>query len=220
MMVKNPNYKSLLARYDHLGGVKIIDGDDRKEILIHVVLSAGEYAAIKTSTPQRVGSPGQPMAEKTHLGWTIMSPGQEDQESPLTDYEQLCALDVLGLADSHENDQQQVYEEFKEQLGRSDAGWYETKLPWKGNHPPLPSNERGSKRRLDQLIRKLEKNGQYAEYNEIIQDQLQQGVIEITPTEPTEKEYYIPHKGVTRKRVQSCVSYMMHWREKMSINHH
>ena len=91
---------------------------------------------------------------------------------------------MLGLADSHETDQKQVYEEFKEQLGRSDPGWYETKLPWKG--------ERGSKRRLDQLIRKLGKNGQYAEYNEIIQDPLQQGVIEIAPTEPTGKEYYIP----------------------------
>ena len=148
------------------------------------------------------------MAEKTHLGWTIMPPGQEDQESrvfltqsALTDYEQLCALDVLGLTDSHENDQQQVYEEFKEQLGRSDTGWYETKLPLKGNHAPLPSNERGSKRRLDQLIRKLEKNGQYVEYNKIIQDQLQQGAIEIALMEPT--GYYIPHKGVTRQNAES-----------------
>ena len=77
-MVKNPNYESLLARYDHHGGV---DGDVREEIPIHVLLGAGEYAAINTSTPQRVGSPGQPMAEKTHLGWTMMSPKQEDQES-------------------------------------------------------------------------------------------------------------------------------------------
>jgi hypothetical protein len=124
-------------------------------------------------------------------------------QSTLTDYEQLCALDVLGLADSHENDQQEVYEEFKEQLERNDAGWYETKLPWKGNHPTLPSNERGSKRRLDQLIRKLEKNDQYSEYNDILQDQLQKGVIEIAPREPTGKEFYIPHKGVTRKNAES-----------------
>jgi hypothetical protein len=76
-------------------------------------------------------------------------------------------------------------------------------LPWKGNHPTLPSNERGSKRRLDQLIRKLEKNDQYSEYNDILQDQLQKGVIEIAPREPTGKEFYIPHKGVTRKNAES-----------------
>jgi hypothetical protein len=81
MMVKNPNYESPLAKYNHLNGIKIADGDDREHVPIHVVLSAGEYAAIKTSTPLRIGSPGQPVAEKTQLGWTIMSPGQEDQES-------------------------------------------------------------------------------------------------------------------------------------------
>ena len=48
-------------------------------------------------------------------------PGSEDVDSPIlltesvtTDYEQLCALDVLCLADSsNENDQQIVYLEFK-----------------------------------------------------------------------------------------------------------
>jgi hypothetical protein len=74
MVVKNPNYDRLLATYTHLKGVTIDDGDDREEIPIHVVLGAGDYAAIKTSTPQRIGAPGQPVAERTQLGWTIMSP--------------------------------------------------------------------------------------------------------------------------------------------------
>ena len=83
-----------------------------------------------------------------------MSSGREEKDGPAlltrstsTDYEQLCALDVLGLADTHENDQQAVYKEFKEQLVRDEAGWYQTSLPWKGNHPPLPMNETGSKKR-------------------------------------------------------------------------
>ena len=104
-----------------------------------------------------------------------MSPRREDVGSPLlltqsalVDYEHLCSLDVLGLADSHKNDQLEVYEEFKEQLERSPAGWYETKLPWKVNHPTLPTNEAGSKRRLEQLVRKLERNGKYEEYDSII----------------------------------------------------
>lgn len=93
MMVKNTNYESQLARYNHLNGIKIADGDDRQKIPIHVVLGAGEYAAVKTSTPLRMGPPGQTVLEKTQLRWTIMSPGQQDQEShvfltrsTLTDY--------------------------------------------------------------------------------------------------------------------------------------
>ena len=75
------------------------------------------------------------------------------------DYEDLCKLDVLGLADSPSGDQSVVYDEFKEQLRRSEEGWYETGLPWKGNHAPLPNNKEGSLRRLASLVRKLEKNG-------------------------------------------------------------
>ena len=56
------------------------------------------------------------------------------------DYEELSKLDVLGLKDNPSGDQEIVYKEFKEQLTRSSEGWYETSLPWKGNHPPLPNN--------------------------------------------------------------------------------
>lgn len=210
LTLDNPNYATLLSKYSHLKGVKIEDNNTRLQIPIHVVLGTSEYATIKTSTAQRVGKPGQPVAENTLLGWSLMSPGREDVGSPmlltqsaLTDYEQLCALDVLGLANTHDNDQQAVYEEFKEQLERNPASWYETKLPWKGNHPTLPTNEAGSNRRLDQLICKLEQNGQYEEYDSIIQNQLQEGIVEPAPETPTGKVFYIPHKGVNRENAES-----------------
>jgi hypothetical protein len=44
-------------------------------------------------------------------------------------------MDVLGLADNPEHDQHEVYAEFREQLTRSEEGWYETGLPWKSNYP-------------------------------------------------------------------------------------
>ena len=204
LTLDNPNYATLRSKYSHLKGVKIEDNDSRLQIPIHVVLGASEYATIKTSTAQRVGKPGQPVAEKTLLGWTLMSPGGEDVGSPvlltqsaLVDYEELCSLDVLGLADSHKSDQIEVYEEFKEQLEQGPAGWYETKLPSKAKHPTLPTNEAGSKRRLEQLIRKLERN------DSIIQEQLQDGVVEPAPDVATGKEFYIPHKGVTRENAES-----------------
>ena len=90
-------------------------------------------------------------------------------------------MDVLRLADTHENNQHAVYDEFMEQLERNLAGWYEAKLPWKGTHPQLATNEAGSKRRLEHLVRKLERAGQYEEYDNIIQEQLAQGVVEPVP---------------------------------------
>ena len=67
------------------------------------------------------------------------------------EYEELCRLDVLGLADSPPYDQQAVYSEFKEQLVRSEQGWYETGLPWKGDWSTLPNNENGSLQLLHAL---------------------------------------------------------------------
>ena len=83
LTLENPNYATLLSKYSHLKGVKIEDNDTRPQIPIHVVLGASEYATIKTSTAQRVENPGQPVAEKTRLGWTLMSPGREDVGSPV-----------------------------------------------------------------------------------------------------------------------------------------
>ena len=87
---------------------------------------------------------------------------------------------------------------FKKQLERGSAGWYEASLPWKSSHPDLPTNETGSQRKLENLIKRLKRNGTYQQYDEVIQDQLKQGVIEPALLKPTEKEFNIPHKGVVK----------------------
>ena len=127
----------------------------------------------------------EPIAKKTKLGWTIISPGKEvdltamfmTQTSSL-DYETLCRLDVLGIADSASGDEDEVYSEFKEQLKRDEEGWYEAGLPWKGNHPSLPSNEAGSLRRLTSLVKKLRSQGIIERYDQEIQDQIKEGIVE------------------------------------------
>ena len=78
-----------------------------------------------------------------------------------TDFERLCRLNVLGLKDTSESDQGVVYEDFKENFARNPAGWYETNLSWNPDHPDLSTNETGSRRRLNNLVRKLERNGNY-----------------------------------------------------------
>jgi len=64
-------------------------------------------------------------------------------------------------------------------------------------------NEKGSKKLLEQLIRKLQRNDQYQDYNNLIQEQLNQGVVETAHERPSGKEFYIPHKTVARKDAET-----------------
>lgn len=210
LTVDNPHYEELIRDHAHLKGITVNDYDKKSKLPVHIVLGSGEYARIKTKSLPRIGKEHEPVAELTKLGWFLMSPGQEfDQNVMLvtqtsqSDYEQLCRLDVLGLEDTPENNQENVYSEFKEQLVRDRQGWYETGLTWKGNHPQLPTNKKGSLRRLDNLVRKLERTDSYNDYDQVITDQLREGIIEPALGEPVNKEFYIPHKAVIKENASS-----------------
>ncbi|XP_046862784.1 uncharacterized protein LOC124456361 [Xenia sp. Carnegie-2017] len=185
LFVDNPIYKALVRSYSHLAGVKIEDDDQKPKLPVHLILGATDYMRIKTSEKPRVGKVGEPVAEKTKFGWTILAQGKELDyavmflsQTSQSDYEELCRLDVLGLADKPKNDQHEVYAEFQEQLVRSEEGWYETGLPWKGNHPQLQSNYKGSLRRLANLQRRLHQKGLTNSYSEIIEQQKVGGIVE------------------------------------------
>ena len=210
MMVDNPRYKMLVRKHRHLKGATMVDSHDRPRLPVHIILGNSECPRISTTEPQRVDREWDPVAGYTKLGWTITSPGREiDTTSMLltqtsrVDYEELCKLDVLGLADSPSGDQGVVYDEFKEELRRSEEERYETGLPCKGNHSPLPNNKDGSLRRLASLVRKLEKNGSIDDYSAVIQEQLVEGIVERAPNSVEGREFYIPYKGVLRETAES-----------------
>ena len=119
------------------------------------------------------------------------------------EYEELCRMDVLGLADTPPYDQRDVYSEFKEQLVRSGEGWYETGLPWKGDRSNLPNNANESLQRLHTHTRKLDQSGQREEYDSILSEQKEHGVVEIAERPAQVVEFYIPHKPVVRENAES-----------------
>ncbi|XP_028408199.1 uncharacterized protein LOC114530777 [Dendronephthya gigantea] len=210
LTLDNPRYADIIANHSHLQGINMHDNDQKERLPVHLILGTGDYSKIKTATKPRVGSPGEPVAELTKFGWTIMSPGKEIDLNNMfstqvhrEEYEKLCRLDVLGLEDSATGDQHDVYNEFKEQLSRSGEGWYETDLPWKGNHPPLPSNKTGSLKRLDNLVKKLEKQDILEKYDKIIMEQAQEGIVEVAEPEAVGKEFYLPHKAVIKESAET-----------------
>ena len=106
LALTNPGYKDILAKYNHLRGVEIDDVDLKKELPVHLILGTSEYTRIKTETTPKMRKPGEPIAELTHFGWTLMSPGSEPDltnmfltQTSKVDFEELCRLDVLGLED-------------------------------------------------------------------------------------------------------------------------
>jgi hypothetical protein len=210
LYVDNPNYTTLINSYQHLDGVQMDDKDQKPKLPVHLILGAGDYMRIKTNEKPRVGKIGEPVAGRTKFGWTILAQGKELDYSAVfltqtsqCDYEELCRMDVLGLADNPEHDQHEVYAEFREQLTRSEEGWYETGLPWKGNHPQLPNNYNGSLRRLANLQRKLQLNGLTDSYSKIIDTQKAEGIVETASQDPQGVEFYIPHKPVIRESAES-----------------
>ena len=63
LTVHNPKFNEMIRRYAHLQCVVMEDTDDRDELPVHVILGASG----------KLGRIGEPVADKTRFGWTIMS---------------------------------------------------------------------------------------------------------------------------------------------------
>ena len=147
------------------------------------------------------------MVEETTFGWVIHGGDDYSSENAcmfvreVNDYERLYSLDVLGVEDRGENDQLEVLTEFRESVTRQDDGRYEVSIPWIPGSKLTTTNEQPSRRRLFNVNKKLVKDENLKrEYEKIIEDQLDSGVIERVPERPTgERVYYMPHKPVVRQ---------------------
>ena len=57
------------------------DYDDKELLPVHIILGANEYAKIRANENLRVGQTGEPVAKHTKLGWSLMSPGEDDKRA-------------------------------------------------------------------------------------------------------------------------------------------
>lgn len=202
--------------YEHLSGLQLADScvevEDSK---IDVLIGSDHYWKIVTGTVVR-GSDG-PTAIETRLGWVLSGPAHGLQESTsltftaqsshmlrvdcFTDTDSLAAglkrfwdLESLGIL----KEERSLGEEFVQQITFK-GGRYEVHLPWRESHPHLPDNYVLCKRRLNGLLKRLSQNPEHLkQYDSVIRDQLEQGIVEVV--DPTAHEvgrlHYLPHHGV------------------------
>ena len=103
-----------------------------------------------------------------------------------------------------ENDK--VYQEYLNSVDYQN-GQYLVKLPWKDEHPPLPSNYRRAKAQLMSLLGTFEKDSKKFElYDKVIKDQLDMGFIERVNESFHSQEncHYLPHHGGAKNTIASC----------------
>ena len=129
--VLNPHYEDITQTYTHLQGVQKEDSDNKEFLPVHVIFGASEYVNIKTKKDAKVGQKGEPVAEYTDFGWVIITGGIKGTSNCLmltrsaeANYAQLCSLDVLGLKEDASSMDNDIYQRFKDQLGRNEEGWY------------------------------------------------------------------------------------------------
>ena len=78
---------------------------------------------------------------------------------------------------------------------------YEVSLPWKPFHNPRPDNYNLSLRPLTGLFRRLQQDHKLLkDYNDIIQQQVEKGIVEDVPTtkDASTHIHYLPHHAVLR----------------------
>lgn len=111
-------------------------------------------------------------------------------------------LESLGIL----KQERSVHENFESTITFKD-GRYEVNLPWKEQHQILPDNFDMSRRRLMSLLQRLQRNPEVLkEYDAVIKDQLNRGIVEIVDEKDVGemgKVHYMPHHAVIRRDKQT-----------------
>ena len=108
-------------------------------------------------------------------------------------------LESIGI----KQEENSVLETFKETITFTNRR-YEVGLPWKETHDPLPDNRSPSQRRLQYLLKRLSKKPeQLKEYDCVIKDQLDKGIIkgvdQSEKVQPCNQIHHLPHHCVVRE---------------------
>ena len=206
--------------YRHLVDLDLADcacEDDK--LSIDILVGSDNYW--KLVTGEIINGASGPTAIKTRLGWVLTGPVEgischsstnlvvthtmavdmhisEDNDQDLDHkLKMFWDLEAIGIPPNEAT----VYDEFESTI-QFNGERYEVSLPWKEAHAPLPDNYDLSLKRLVGLLKRLKQNpGILQQYNMVIREQIEQGIVEFvdTQTRPHSLVHYLPHHAVIRE---------------------
>lgn len=208
-------------QYHHLDGLHLADvNTSDEELEVDLLVGSDQFWNLVTGAVRR-GDSG-PNAMNTKVGWVLSGPVNNtpskssvnlvnthvlkcatqlvssEHQNLTQELRRFWELESLGIHPSDES----VYERFTQSINLKNNR-YEVELPWRETHPILPDNHRLSERRLKSLLTRLRKDPQILqEYDNVIQDQLRNGVVEVVDdscTGEVGKVHYLPHHAVIRR---------------------
>ncbi|XP_071127721.1 uncharacterized protein [Mytilus edulis] len=207
----------------HLRGLKLahpVSDDDMFEI--EILIGADYYWSIVGDDIIRGEGP---TAVESKLGYLLSGPtmtstcttsrssilnvivSHKTEELNLEKFWEIESLGVEDKTGNTENDEfQKMYEETAISFNNNR---YIAKLPWKAEHPPLPTNKAVAFRRTESVIKRLQKEPKLLlKYGEIIDEQEKRGFIERVDNEEINqniKLHYIPHHPVKKDSVTTPI---------------
>ena len=207
--IGNPAPLKLKQLFPHLKDVFFTDVTQKSVLEVHMLLGSEHLAELQTGCIRK-GKRGEPVAVKTKLGWTLMGSTTqctksikaeptnlivEDQKEINGIVSKLWDLETLGI---RENDP--VHMALEEEIVFNGER-YTVPLPWRAGKFKVPVNRGLAEGRLRNQHRKLKNTpGILEEYDKIIREQLQEGIVEEVPDNPSgNRTTYIPHQAVIRE---------------------
>ena len=218
----------VICNHPHLRDLELADRSEAEPpIGIDILIGADNYWNLVTG--MIIHHEDAPTAMETCLGWVLSGPieGQSNLDSSSatgtsssvttvnyvsshvlptgtddhlnSSLKKFWDLDTLGIKEAEDS----LIERFSSDIVFKE-GRYKVKLPWRDNHPILPSNYQMSLKRLFGLLRRLKSDPSLLkEYNDVITDQLNRGIVEMVKepnlSQSHNETHYIPHHAVIRR---------------------
>lgn len=156
------------------------------------------------------------VAMQTLLGWVLMGKVKQSSNCKISSMmiaslfcknaplSTLWDLETIGITEPSVEKQKEVQTQavmtyFTDTVRRDENGRYIVKLPWKEEHLPLPINYGLARKRLDNLMQKLHNDGFYKEYDNVLKEWFEEGIIEeVLSEEYINNGHYLPHRHVVK----------------------
>ena len=204
-------------KYSHLAQLDLADLSPDGALEVDMLIGSDYYWEFVTG--ETIRGPEGPVAVGTTIGWVLSGPveatGHHGSTVSLTTTHTLRVegvtnmdldntlrsfwdLESLGIQAPSSDP---VSDQFTSSIQRKE-GRYEVSLPWREYHNPLPVNYHLCHKRLRGLLQRLKQEPDVLhEYDSIIRDQLEKGVVEVVENEGSTqaKVHYLPHHAVVRR---------------------